>query len=188
MGKGAPNPTVLRNHTEPDMTKTPILIGRILGAHGIRGAVKLKSFAATPADIARYRPLTTADGRVLEISHLKPARDEFIADLKDVRDRDAAEALKGTDLFVARDQLPPAQAGEFYLADLVGKTVSAGGQDLGEVTGLQNYGAGDLMELASGELVPVSFITDVGEAITVDLPDGYLDAADESQRGQNGRP
>lgn len=188
MGKGAPNPTVLRNHTEPDMTKTRILIGRILGAHGIRGAVKLKSFAASPADIARYKPLTTTDGHVYEIVHLKPARDEFIADLKDVRDRDAAEALKGTDLYVAREQLPPAKDGEFYLADLVGKTVTANGKDLGAVTGLQDFGAGDLMELASGELLPVAFIARVAESITVDLPEGYLDAADESQRGQNGRP
>jgi 16S rRNA processing protein RimM len=167
---------------------SPILIGRITGAHGIRGAVKLKSFAASPADIARYRPLTTADGRSLEILHLKPAKDEFIADLKDVRDRNAAEALKGTDLFVARDSLPVPAAGEFYLADLIGKPVTAGGTRIGTVAGVQNYGAGDLLELDSGELVPVAFIVSQDEAVTVDLPQGYLDAADESQRGQNGRP
>jgi 16S rRNA processing protein RimM len=167
---------------------SPILIGRITGAHGIRGAVKLKSFAATPADIARYRPLTTADGRGLEILHLKLARDEFIADLKDVRDRNAAEALKGTDLFVARESLPAPATGEFYLADLIGKLVTAGGTRIGTVAGVQNYGAGDLLELDSGELVPVAFIVSQDEAVTVDLPEGYLDAADESQRGQNGRP
>lgn len=165
-----------------------ILIGRILGAHGIRGAVKLKSFAATPADIASYKPLTSADGRSFEILRLKPARDEFIADLKDVRDRDAAEALKGTDLFVARDRLPAPAEGEFYLADLVGRTVVAAGQTLGTVAGIQNYGAGDLLELADGTLIPVSFVTGSTGDVTVDLPEGFLDAADESQRGQNGRP
>ena len=91
---------------------TSILIGRILGAHGIRGAVKLKSFAANPADIATYKPLTAGDGRVFQIVHLKPARDEFIADLKEVRDRNAAEALKGTDLFIARDHLTTRPYGE----------------------------------------------------------------------------
>ena len=167
---------------------TSILIGRILGAHGIRGAVKLKSFAANPADIAAYKPLTAGDGRIFEIVHLKPARDEFIADLKEVRDRNAAEALKGTDLFIARDHLPPPPSGEIYLADLVGKPVATADRTLGSVTGIQNYGAGDLLELDSGELIPVAFIITTDAVITVDLPEGYLDAADESQRGQNGRP
>jgi 16S rRNA processing protein RimM len=165
-----------------------ILIGRILGAHGIRGAVKLKSFAATPADIAGYKPLTAKDGRSFEILRLKPARDEFIADLKDIRDRDAAEALKGTDLFVARDRLPAPAAGEIYLADLVGRAVVADGKPLGTVAGLQNFGAGDLLELEDGGLIPVAFITASDGDVVVDLPEGFLDAADESQRGQNGRP
>lgn len=167
---------------------TPILIGRILGAHGIRGAVKLKSFAAVPADIATYKPLAAADGRGFEILRLKPARDEFIADLKDVRDRNAAEALAGTDLFVDRQHLPAPAEGEFYLADLVGKVVTAAGQPIGSITGIQNFGAGDLLELDTGELIPVAFISTAGEAVTADLPEGFLDAADESQRGQNGRP
>ncbi|MBL8790790.1 MAG: 16S rRNA processing protein RimM [Rhizobiales bacterium] len=165
-----------------------ILIGRITGAHGIRGAVKLKSFASTAADIATYRPLTTQDGRVIEITRLKPARDEFIADLKDVKDRNQAEALAGTDLYVERRHLPAPKQGEFYLADLVGKPVAAGGTVIGTVAGIQNYGAGDLLELDSGDLIPVAFITDAGETVTTDLPEGFLDPADDSQRGQNGRP
>ncbi len=170
------------------MTRTPILIGRITGAHGIRGAVKIRSFAASPADIATYGPLGTADGRSLEITQMKPAKDEFIADLKGVRDRNAAEALKGVDLFVARERLPPVKEGEVYLADLVGKTVTANGTTIGTVAGIQNYGAGDLLELESGELIPVAFITAVHDTIAVGLPAGYLDPPDEGQRGQNGRP
>lgn len=155
----------------------PILIGRITGAHGIRGAVKIVSFAATPSDIATYKPLHTAAGQAIEILRLKPARDDFIADLKDVRDRNAAEALSGTELFVAREHLPPPQEGEFYLSDLTGKTVFTGATELGPVTGIQNYGAGDLIELGNGTLIPVAFITAVTETVTVDLPDGFLDAA-----------
>lgn len=166
----------------------PILIGRILGAHGIRGAVKLKSFAATPADIGRYTPLTANDGRSFEILRLKPAGDAFIADLKDVRDRNQAEALAGTDLYVERRALPAPAEGEFYLADLVGRPVTAAGTVLGIVAGVQNYGAGDLLELESGELIPVAFVTVNHGAVTADLPEGFLDPADDSQRGQNGRP
>lgn len=166
---------------------TTILIGRITGAHGIRGAVKLKSFAAQPADIANYGPLGTADGRTIEILRLKPAKDEFIADVLGLRDRNAAEALAGTELFVARDTLPQPVAGEFYLADLVGKSVSSAGKVLGTVTGIQNFGAGDLLELDNDVLIPVVFVVEAGSEVIVVLPEGYLDAAD-NPRGQNGRP
>jgi 16S rRNA processing protein RimM len=167
---------------------TGILIGRISGAHGIRGAVKLKSFAANPADIATYGPLRTTDGRVVDILRMKPGKDEFIADLKDVRDRNQAEALAGTDLFVARDRLPPPAADEFYLADLMGREVASDGKVLGTVSGIQNFGAGDLLELSSDLLVPVVFIVAVGAAVTVALPDGFLDPPETLPRGQNGRP
>lgn len=70
----------------------------------------------------------------------------------------------------------------------MGKPVATADRTLGIVTGIQNYGAGDLLELDSGELIPVAFIITTDAVITVDLPEGYLDAADESQRGQNGRP
>jgi len=154
-----------------------ILLGRITGAHGIRGAVKLKSFTAKPADIASYGPLVTGDDRIIEIARLKPAKDEFIADLKDVRDRNAAEALKGVELFIAREKLPAPKESEFYLSDLIGKTVVSDGATLGTVSSIENYGAGDLMELTNGELVPVAFVQAAGDVITVSLPAGYLDPA-----------
>jgi 16S rRNA processing protein RimM len=154
-----------------------ILIGRIMGPHGIRGAVKLQSFAAVAADIGNYGPLTSADGRVFTILKLKPAKDHFIADLKEVRDRTAAEALPNTELFVAREKLPAPAEGEFYLADLIGKPVVANGKTMGIVSGIQNFGAGDLLELDNGELVPVTFASSVEDAVTVDLPEGYLASA-----------
>lgn len=154
-----------------------ILLGRITDAHGIRGAVKIKSFTAKPADIASYGPLVTGDGRAIEIARLKPAKDEFIADLKEVRDRNAAEALKGVELFIAREKLPAPKESEFYLSDLIGKNVLSDSVILGTVTSIENYGAGDLMELTSGELVPVAFVQNAGDVITVSLPSGYLEPA-----------
>jgi 16S rRNA processing protein RimM len=143
-----------------------ILIGRIVDAHGIRGAVKLVSFAANASDIQTYRPLLDSSGRNFVISKMKPAKDCFIADLEGVRDRNAAEALKGTDLFVT------------YLADLAGKALVAGGKTLGIIAGFQNYGAGDLIELDTGELVPLRFVANIADVVTVDLPDAYLDEAE----------
>ena len=155
-----------------------IPVGVIMGAHGIRGEVKVKSFTAIPSAFASYGPLSASDGRIFEVAKSKPASDHFICTLKNIIDRNQAEALKGTELLVAREKLPKLQDGEFYLSDLKDKHLVADGKSLGTITGFQNYGAGDLMELESGMLVPVSFIRKIGEQILVDLPDGYLDEAE----------
>ncbi len=152
-----------------------IPVGVILGAHGIRGEVKIKSLTADPKAFTSYGPLVSADGRIFEISKSKPASDHFICTLKNVTDRNQSEALKGTELLVSRDKLPKLPDGEFYLSDLNGKAVAAQSQNLGAVIGFQNYGAGDLMELDGGLLIPVRFIETVDTAVHVNLPEGYLD-------------
>ena len=139
-----------------------ILIGRISGAHGLKGEVKIAAFTAEPEDIAAYGPLKTADGaRRFEIASLRNAGGgAVIARLSGVADRNAAEQLRGTELYVARAALPPAGAEEYYHSDLIGlKAASPGGEILGEVIAVQNFGAGDLLELrrAKGrqtELIP----------------------------------
>ncbi len=146
-----------------------ILLGVITGAHGIKGEVKVKSFTADPKAIASYGPLQTVDGKAVEILKLKPAKDHFICTLKTVPDRNAAEALRGVELFVDRAKLPP----EPLLADLVGRTVTHNSIAIGTITGFQNFGAGELFELDNGLLIPVRFMT--SEDVAVDLPDGFLD-------------
>jgi 16S rRNA processing protein RimM len=155
-----------------------IPVGVILGAHGIRGDVKVKSFTADPSAFASYGPLSASDGRIFEITKSKPATDHFICTLKNVTDRNQSEALKGTELLVAREKFPKLPGGEFYLSDLNGRELEADGKSLGQIVGFQNYGAGDLMELQSGELIPVRFISSVAEKVLVDLPEGYLDEAE----------
>jgi 16S rRNA processing protein RimM len=166
-----------------------ITIGHITDAHGIRGAVKIKSLAANPADIASYGPLQTDAGGTVEILRMKPARDEFIADLKGIDDRNKAEALKGTALLLPRERLPVLPDGEYYLLDLVGKSARAAGTVLGPVIGIQNYGAGDLLEIDTGTkntlLVPLIFITATAPDVELDLPDGYLADEKPPQPEQN---
>ena len=79
------------------MKRDMVLVGAITGAHGIRGEVKLRSFTADPAAIASYSPLETAAGRKIEIAKVRPNKEGFIAILKGVTDRNAAEALRGTE-------------------------------------------------------------------------------------------
>ena len=154
-------------------------VATIIGAHGIKGEVKVKSLTAVAKDFASHGPLTAHHGRLFEILKCKQAKDHFICVLSDVTDRNAAEALQATELFVAREKLPALKEGEVYLCDIQGKAAMAEGKSLGRIVGFQNFGAGELMELDGGMLVPVSFIGSVGETVTLNLPEEYLD--DEKQ-------
>lgn len=165
---------------KPGSTDPGVLVGRILGAHGVKGEVRLTSFTADPKAIAGYNPLETAQGRLIEIVKLRPNKDGFIAILKGIADRNAAEALKGVELFVPRAQLPGLEEDELYLADLVGKSVGHNGMILGTIARFQNFGAGDLMELDTGLLIPAAFITSAGKSVAVSLPEGYLDEGGKS--------
>jgi 16S rRNA processing protein RimM len=100
-----------------------VVIARIGAAHGIRGEVRVKSFAAVPLDAVNYGPLTAPDGRQFTPASARPAGaspDMLVVKFAEVGDRNTAETLNGTELSVARSALPPAEEGEFYHADLVG--------------------------------------------------------------------
>ena len=139
-----------------------ICVARLGAAHGVRGEVKLWSFTAEPAAVADYGPFETADGRVIELEALRPAKEFFVARLKGVSDRNAVELLRNTDLFVPRARLPaPSEADEFYHADLIGlAVVDAAGQPIGSVAAMHNFGAGDLIEVrpaGGGDTVMLPF-------------------------------
>ena len=139
-----------------------ICVAQIGAAHGIRGEVRLRSFTQDPAAVTSYGPLESEDGKQrFTIEALRPSKDVFVARLKGVADRDAAEALTNLRLYVSRDKLPPAEEGEFYHADLVGlAAVMPDGAPLGTVTAILNFGAGDLVEIkpeGGGEPLMVPF-------------------------------
>lgn len=160
-----------------------ILLGRITGAHGVRGDVVIDSYASDPRDIGAYGPLETEDGgRLLEIKvvRITPKR-AVIARVAGISDRTAAETLKGTTLYVDRARLPATETHEYYHADLVGlKVEDADGRVLGSVLAVQNYGAGDLLELRltakkASELIPftdafVPVVDIAGGRVVVNLP------------------
>jgi 16S rRNA processing protein RimM len=130
-----------------------ICVARLGAAHGVRGEVKLWSFTADPAAVVDYGPFETADGRMIEVEALRPAKDFFVARLKGVADRTAAEELRNVELFVPRARLPaPTDGDEFYHADLVGlAVVDTTGAALGSVVALHNFGAGDIIEVRRAE-------------------------------------
>ena len=165
-----------------------VLVGAITGAHGIRGEVKLRSFTADPAAIASYSPLETAKGTKVEIAKLRPQKDGFIAILRGVADRNAAEALRGTELFVPREQLPEPEDDEVYVHDLIGLAVHlADGSRLGEIVDVVDYGAGDLIDVRiegrrDTVLIPFAdqyVLAAEEDRIVVDLPEGFLEVEEK---------
>jgi 16S rRNA processing protein RimM len=129
-----------------------VRVARIGAAHGVRGEVKLWPFTQDPLGVADYGPLETENGtQRFEIETLRAAKDHLVVRLKGIADRNAAEALRNTDLFVSRDKLPPIDEEDtWYHADLVGMAaITPEGVPLGNVTAIHNFGAGDLLEIAT---------------------------------------
>jgi 16S rRNA processing protein RimM len=139
-----------------------ILLGRIAGAHGLKGEVLIHSFAKVPESIAAYGPLSDADGsKAFTITRAKATAKGVVARLAGVGDRTAAEALAGVELYVARARLPAPTEDEFYHADLIGMlAVDPEGRPLGRISAVHNFGAGDLIEIrlaGSGKSELVAF-------------------------------
>ena len=127
-----------------------VVMGVITSAHGIRGEVKIRSFTEVPEDIASYGPLLLDDGpETVEIVRLRPAKGAFIARLKGVEDRNAAELLRGRELKLPRERLPDIEDEDtFYHSDLVGlRAEKEDGSPAGEVVAVHDFGAGDLLEI-----------------------------------------
>lgn len=127
-----------------------VLMGRVHGAFGVRGEVKVESFSEPPEAILGYRPWTLRDARgaerTLDGVRGRAASKGIVASLPGVDDRDAAEAMRGTEVLVPRDVLPPPGDGEYYWVDLEGlRVVTLEGVDLGTVSHLMSTGANDVM-------------------------------------------
>ncbi len=138
----------------------PVQMAVIGAAHGIRGELRVKAFTGDPMALGNYGPLSDTSGRSFEITAIRPANEVVVVRFKGVNDRNQAESLKGTELFVDRSKLPDnTDGGEFYHADLIGLVVRDENQaQIGRVTAVHNFGGGDLLELAlaaqRGVLIP----------------------------------
>lgn len=119
-----------------------ITLAVVIGAHGVTGEVRLKVFAE---DLAAHRSF---NGGTLTLKSVRPGNNGAIARFAEVSDRNAAEALRGTELAVSRDALPPLGEGEYYHADLIGlAAVAEDGTAIGSVVTVENFGAGDVVEI-----------------------------------------
>ena len=130
-----------------------ILVGRVAGAFGVKGELRIVAFTAEPAALLRYHDLKRADGSpALTLVSGRTQKGALIARASEIATREAAEALRGLELYLPRAVLPAPDEDEFYLADLIGLAVVApDGAELGRVKDVQNFGAGDLLEIEPPE-------------------------------------
>lgn len=167
-----------------------VLLGHITGAHGIRGAVLVRSYTAEPGAIADYGPLEDEAGRETFTLAVEGATAKgVICRIAGVSDRNGAERLKGVALYVARNRLPPPEDGEYYHTDLVGlAAVTDAGAALGEVVAVLNYGAGDILEVRPDgakrtDLYPMTeavvLRVDIAGGVIVIAPPEEVDAGGE---------
>ncbi|HKX89010.1 MAG TPA: ribosome maturation factor RimM [Sphingopyxis sp.] len=125
----------------------PVTLAAIAGAHGVRGEVRLKLFGEG-AEALRAFSVFDAGDRKLTLKSVRPANQGAVATFAEVSDRSAAEALRGTVLTVPRSALPPLAEGEYYHHDLIGlPCVSTDGAAIGHVAAVENFGAGDILEI-----------------------------------------
>lgn len=194
-GRGGKTPAAV-----PDDGDALLCVARIGRAFGVRGGVHLTLFADDPDLLLREDGVLDDKGNFLfriDTLHWRK-QDDYTAEIEGITDRDAAEALRGKRLFLPRAALPALEEEDsFYYVDLVGIPVfpADGGAEIGEIVSVQNFGAGDLLEIRKGEnldprggsfylpftkaCVPVVDIA--ARRVVVALPEGYLEEAKEKK-------
>ena len=135
------------------MTAEKVCLGAIVGVHGIRGEVKVKSFSDDENHLTRYGALSNEAGdKTFELKIVGHSKELLRVKIKGVDDRNTAETLIGTGLYVARDVLPSLEDEEYYHTDLIGLEARLqNGDVIGVVNAIYNFGAGDLIELKLGD-------------------------------------
>ena len=149
----------------------PVTLAAITGAHGVTGEVRLKLFGEGVEALERYRAF---NGGALTLTKLRDdGKGGAIARFAEVGDRTAAESLRGTALTIPRSALPPLAEGEYYHADLIGlRAVSTDGKELGVCVAVENFGAGDILEIerpdGSQFMVPMRAVSDWSERLLIE--------------------
>ena len=153
---------------------TDVNLAAVAGAHGITGEVRLKLFAQGLESLTVHK-VFHAGGRTLTLKSLRPDKIGAVARFAEITDRTQAEHLRGTLLTVPRASLPPLAEGEYYHADIIGlAVVTTDGSAVGTVTAIENYNAGDILEitLPDGKTAMVPFrppaVPEVRESVVVD--------------------
>ncbi|MEX4005906.1 ribosome maturation factor RimM [Neoaquamicrobium sediminum] len=149
----------------------------VIGApHGVKGEVRVKTFTGDPLALGDYGPLRAADGRIFTVAAIRPAKTVVVVRFKEIASREAAEAVTGTELFIDRSALPDdLDDDEFYHADLIGLAVrDETGSSIGKVAAIQNFGGGDIVEVALAGRRTVMIPFTLAAIPEISVRDGFI--------------
>ncbi|WP_421927864.1 ribosome maturation factor RimM [Neoaquamicrobium sediminum] len=149
----------------------------VIGApHGVKGEVRVKTFTGDPLALGDYGPLRAADGRIFTVAATRPAKTVVVVRFKEIASREAAEAVTGTELFIDRSALPDdLDDDEFYHADLIGLAVrDETGSSIGKVAAIQNFGGGDIVEVALASRRTVMIPFTLAAIPEISVRDGFI--------------
>lgn len=154
------------------MAEKTVTLAAVAGAHGVTGEVRLKLFTESVDSLKRHK---SYNGGALTLKSVRAHKGGAIARFAEINDRNAAEALRSTLLTVLRSELPALADGEYYHSDLIGlRCVSTEGEDLGTCISVENFGAGDILEIEKPDgkrfMVPMNAqaVPEWGEQIVVE--------------------
>jgi len=184
---------------EPKAAGKRVCLGIVAGAHGVRGAVRIKSFTAEPKDVVRYGPVEDESGRrKFELSFVGTAKGVVLAQPSGIVDRDEAEALRGMRLYLPREALPPPDEEEYYHADLIGLAAVLGdGTSMGTIQAVHDFGAGDCLEIARPQRQPlmvpftraaVPVVDIAGGRVVLDPPAGLIETPTQALKRREAEP
>lgn len=154
-----------------------VLVAEIGAPHGVRGEIRAKAYTEDPLALSTLGPLQDDSGKSYEVRSVRPAKSVVVMRLSGVETREAAEALKGTSLYVARSRLPDdaLEEDEFFQADLIGLDVrDVGGKTHGTVQAVHNFGGGDILELAQAGKRSVMIPFSAAAVPDIDLEAGFV--------------
>ena len=154
-----------------------IAVGRVAGAFGVRGEVRITAFTEEPLALARFRELKRQDGSPgLTVLSARDAKGGIVCRCQGVETKEQADALRGLRLFIPREALPAPEDDEFYLADLIGLSgINAEGETLGAIKAVQDVGAGDILEITTAAGGPTWYLAFTRETVpTVDIAAGRV--------------
>jgi 16S rRNA processing protein RimM len=159
------------------MTSKLVLVGRVAGAFGVKGEVRLAAYTERPEALLGYRDLLRQDGSPgLTLLSGRPQKGDLVARAKEIATKEEADALRGLLLHVPRVALPEPEEDEYYLTDLIGMAaVTPAGETVGRVKAVQDFGAGDLLEIDPGRGAQTWYLPFTREcAPEVDLAGGKV--------------
>lgn len=148
-----------------DRSERKIALAAVAGAHGIKGELRLKLFSDSIESLSRHESLFVG-GVERRLLSVRDAGKTAVVRVEGVSDRSGAELLRGSLVEIDREALPALEEGEYYHADLIGlSAVDRDGNPVGVVTGVENYGAGDLLEIArkDGRAALIPFKKDIAD-------------------------